>query len=541
MSSVPPNMPPNMPPGGAPPPYDSKAQWRAYREQQKAAWRAQRDAWKAQRHAWKANYTGFYGPRVPSIVGPILLVCVGVIALLVVSGRLDAGEFWTWYAQWWPLVLIFAGLALLGEWALDIRRDIPVRRSGSFVGIFIFLAFLGVMAAAHNHFWHPFYGEFNDNDFFNTFGLPEHDVDRQLLNTQVAANASINIDNPRGDVSITASDQPNVTVEAHQVAYASSDSAAKRIFDAEAPNVKVNGSAVTIQSQSNNRGRVNLSVTVPKTAHVTVNAGWDNVTASGLGAGIDLTVRGDVHLNSIAGPVVAHFVRGRHNVFAAQDVQGDVTMEGSVDDINLSDIKGGISQNGQIPGDVSMENITGPVHLRTSVTTLDAAALPGALTLNDDDLRITGAKGEVRVTTHSKDVDLSQIEGDTHVEDRDGTIHVAPAGTYGVEARNGKGDVEITLPSDASATISGQTHNGQVVTDFGLTVSGDEDKAVSGRIGGGAARITLSADNGDLHIKKSSADKGPVTHASSAPATPNVQNERHLKSSKELPAAPVTQ
>jgi hypothetical protein len=66
MSSMPPNMPPNTPPGGgAPPPYDPNTQWRTYREQQKAAWRAQRDAWRAQRHAWKANYVGTYGPRVP--------------------------------------------------------------------------------------------------------------------------------------------------------------------------------------------------------------------------------------------------------------------------------------------------------------------------------------------------------------------------------------------------------------------------------------------------------------------------------------------
>jgi len=75
MSSV----PPNIPPGGPPPPYppyDPKTQWRMYREQQKAAWRAQRDAWKAQRYAWKAGYGGVYGPRVPLIVGPVILILV---------------------------------------------------------------------------------------------------------------------------------------------------------------------------------------------------------------------------------------------------------------------------------------------------------------------------------------------------------------------------------------------------------------------------------------------------------------------------------
>lgn len=534
MSSVPPNMPP-----GLPPRYD-KAQWRAYREQQKAAWRAQRDAWKAQRHAWKSQYTGFYGPRVPSLVGPLLLVSAGVVALMIVTGHMDASTFFSWYGQWWPLLLIGAGVVLLGEWALDMHRGMPVRRKGSFVGILIFLAFVGMISAAHNHFFlGPFHGDMGDNDFFNAFRPPEHDLDQPVVTQQIPANAFVEIRNPRGDVSITASDQANLEVQAHEVAYAGSDEAAKKIFDAEAAKVSVNGNAVVIESHSNdNKGRVNLTVAVPKTAHVRVNAGWDNVTASGLATGIDITTRGDVHLNSIAGSVVTHFVRGRHNLFAAQDIQGDVTMEGDVDDITLTGIKGGITQNGDIPGDVSMENVTGPVHLHTSVTTLDAAALPGNLTLNDDDLRIAGAKGDVHVTTHSKDVDLSQIAGDSRVEDRDGTIRIAPLGNYNVEARNSKGDVEITLPPNASATVSGGTHNGQVISDFALTVNGEETKAVSGRVGGGAAHMTLNADNGDLRIKKGSGDEA----AESAPAAaPNAPGAPHLKSSKQLPAQPVTQ
>jgi hypothetical protein len=113
-----------------------------------------------------------------------------------------------------------------------------------------------------------------------------------------------------------------------------------------------------------------------------------------------------------------------------------------------------------------------------------------------------------------------------------------------VEAKNSKGDVEITLPPDASATVNGSTHNGEVVTDYGLTVSGDEDKMVSGRIGAGAARIVLSADNGDLHIRKGQALPAATPAAATvpaAPAAPNVPNGRHLKSSKTLPAQPFTQ
>jgi DUF4097 and DUF4098 domain-containing protein YvlB len=530
MSSV----PPNMPPGGAPPPYDPKMQWRVYREQQRAAWRAQRDAWRAQRHAWKANYVGAYGPRVPSVVGPIILVCVGVIALLLVTGHINSDSFWNWYGQWWPLLLIGAGIALLGEWALDMRRKTPVRRGGSFIGILILLAFIGAIAAGHNHIWGPWGG---DGDFFNTFGLPEHDNDHQVLNTQIAANGSIDIEDPRGDVSVTAADQPNVTVQAHDVAYANSDSGAKRIFDDEATHVTVSGNAVLIKSANNSKGRVDLTITVPKSAHATINSGWGDVTAAGLGAGIEVSARGDIHVSTISGPVQAHFVNGRHDTFAAHDVQGDLTLDGDVNDLTLSEIKGNVTQNGQILGDVHFEDISGAIHLHTSVTTLDLATLPGDLTLDNDDLRVTEAKGPVRVITHSKDVDLGQITGDSYVEDRNGSISVEPAGSFGVDAKNEKGDVNITLPPDAGATVNGHTHNGDVMTDFSLSVNGDEDKTVTGKIGSGAAHIDLSTNNGDLHIKKGS----PATPAPGATASEPAASGKHLKSKSTLPQQPVAQ
>ena len=84
MSSV----PPNVPPGG----YDPRTQWRVYREQQRAAWRAQRDAWKAQQYAYKAKYHHAYGPRVPSVVGPLILVAIGIVWLLIYCRPYRSGE-----------------------------------------------------------------------------------------------------------------------------------------------------------------------------------------------------------------------------------------------------------------------------------------------------------------------------------------------------------------------------------------------------------------------------------------------------------------
>ncbi len=538
MSTTPPNNP-----GGTPPPYppyDAKAQYRAYREQQKAAWRAQRDAWKAQSHAWKASYIGAYGPRVPSVVGPIVLIGIGVVALLVMTGHLAANGLASWYGHWWPLLLIAAGLALLAEWALDLRREVPVRRSGGFVGILILLAILGVCASGWNHMgqWHGPWGDHGD-DFFNTFGLPEHDMDQQVLHQQIPANAVIEIENPRGEVSITAVDGSTIEVQAHAVAYASSDIEAAKIFGAEAAHLTVNGSAVMVKSESNSNGRLNLTISVPKTARVTVNAGKGDVTASGLGSGVNVMAHGDVHLSAIAGPVETHFSNGKHD-FSAHDVQGDLSVNGDVNDLTFSEIKGRVTQSGEILGDVHMENVSGAIHLHTSVTDLQVANLPGDLTLNSDDLRVNQAKGDVRVTTHSKDIDLSQISGDSFVETRNGRISVEPAGNYAVDAKNSKGDVEVTLPPSTSATVNAHSRNGDIISDFAMPSSGEgENKLATFTIGSGKQKIVLSAENGDVRIKKgSNMAMAPVVPVPPVPPNPNAP---HLKAPKVPPAKPVAQ
>jgi DUF4097 and DUF4098 domain-containing protein YvlB len=557
MSSV----PPTTPPGGAPPPPFTPYDPKAYREQQKAAWRAQRAAWKAQRHtqaqAWKANCANIYGPRVPSVVGPIILIATGVVALLLLTGYINQGAFWNWYGRFWPLLLIGAGLALLAEWALDLHRKAPVRRGGSFVGIILVLALLGVYAAEWNHAkpWFTKQGvEFGLNDdFFNALGLPEHGFDLPALSQQIPANAAIEIQNPRGDVSVTAGDGSTIEVLAHEVAYAGSDAEARKIFDAETPRLTVNGSAVLVRSESNSSGRLNLAVTVPRGAKVTVESGKGNLTATDLGAGISVIAGGDVHLSTMSGPVQAHFASGDHD-FSAHDIQGSLSVDGDLNSLNFSAIKGPVTQNGEILGDAHLEAISGPVHLHTSVTSLDVAELPGDLTLSSDELRVNQAKGLVRVATRSKDIDLNQIYGDCAVEDRDGDISIEPAGAYAVEAKNSKGDVELTLPPNASATVNARTHNGDIVSDYAIQPTQGEDKSVTFRVGSGSFLIALSADNGDVRIKKGPAfpsaswlntppqRRAPMTNPpATRHRTSSLSSAPRLKMHKELPAQPVTQ
>jgi hypothetical protein len=390
------------------------------------------------------------------------------------------------------------------------------------------------------------HNSFGDNDdFFNTLGRPQHDLDQQVLNTEVPPGAVIDIENPRGDVSVTAGDESAVQINAHEIAYAGSDSEAQRIFQTEAVHVTVSGKTVLVKSDGHTSGRVNLTVVVPKSGLVTLNVNRGDVTAAGLGNGANITAgHGDVHLSAIQGSVQVHFSNDKGD-FSAHQVTGDVTADGRCNDLTLSEIKGKITINGDIFGQAHMENLTGSTHLHTSVTDLQFGDLPGDLSLNDDDLRVTEVKGPVRVQTHSKNIDLTQIYGDTYVSNRDGNVSIAPAGPYSIEAKinSGHGDMDITLPPNASAAVNGSTRNGDIRSDFPLSISGDESKTVSGRIGGGSAKIEVSTDVGDVTLKRGSGF--PVTPPPPAtaeePGAPVPPTAPHLKAPKTPPAAPVTQ
>jgi hypothetical protein len=88
------------------------------------------------------------GLRRPSMVGPAVLLLVGVVALLVETDQLNGFHLWDWYLRWWPLLLIVVGLLSLGEWWLDRNSPTLGRRShGGLIGLVIALAIVGYIVS----------------------------------------------------------------------------------------------------------------------------------------------------------------------------------------------------------------------------------------------------------------------------------------------------------------------------------------------------------------------------------------------------------
>lgn len=510
-----------------PPSWGSKeARWQA-----KQAARAQRDQWRAAARAQKDYYRTYWrGWRRPSFTGPIILLAIGIIALLMETGKLDAVEFWSWYAHWWPMLLIILGSLLLAEHFLDFRNPYPGRRSmGGIVWLVILMICLGWISR-EGRLVGPFSWDFNgDNssdNFFSWMGA-EHDNDVQIDQALTAAKPVVTITDPAGDVTITTSTDNKMHVRAHQMVHRNSDSEAQKIFHELQPRVEASGGGAVLSVPEKEGARVDLTVELPAAAYATVTAGHGDVTVDGLNGGVQVTgSHGEIKLEDIGGDAQGHI---DHGDFAAHNVQGRVLVDGRGDDVTLSQIQGAVTINGDFFGDIHLEQIAAPVHYQSSMTTLDIPRLVGALTLDKSDLSISQAMGPIRVVARSKDIDLTQIAGDAHIEDSNGDVNMTLANPLGnVQIADHTGNVIVSMPENANFNVTGSTSSDEAIrTDFPLKMTTEDGRqTLEGSVGHGGVQLQLETDHGNLELRKGE----NATLALTPPPPPNPPGApRHFK------------
>ncbi len=513
---------PQNPPPGQTPPQDPR---------QARVWaRVQRQQMRAQRQYWRAYWRG---GRRPSITGPIVLLAVGIVALLVTSGRLNGFRVWDWYMHWWPVLLIAIGLISLLEYFLDRGDPYAGRRAGGgFVVLILLLAVFG-WSAKSAHWWHPMGSQLgvNGNDMLFTFG-DEHDKDVQLTQA-VAANGTVNVQNPRGDVTVTPSTDGQIHMQAHEIVHTWSGDDVQKAFDAVQPQIMPAGKGVLVNVPEHRGAAVDLTLAVPEGSFLTVNVRRGDVSVEGLKNAADVTDgHGDVKFDGMSADVTAHM---RNGDFSAHAIGGQVAVDGQGGDITLSEIHGQAVIDGEFFGDTHLEQMSGAIHFHSHRTSMDVPKLDGDLTLDSDDLTANQLSGPVQITTRSKDIELSQVAGDLQIKDRDGDVNVTTAIPLGnLSIQNQTGDLIVTVPENASFSVTASTtQDSDLETDFPLqqTTSGDK-KQFQGTVGKGGVNLDLSTTHGDLKLRKG----GPGIALPPVPAPPPAPPKgpvRHLTAPKK--------
>jgi DUF4097 and DUF4098 domain-containing protein YvlB len=538
------NQPPYPPPSGPPFGFDSRQQARFYRQQMKSQALAQKYAFRAQRELYRQQARAL---RRTSIVGPLLVIAIGVVLLLIEFGTIPAYRFEQWYGRYWPVFLVAVGLILVLEWAFDhhsTQSGVPFVRRGPGAGV-IFLLILLALTGASISSMHDGIGAITkglhvDSDDFGQFLGDRHDFTQQI-DQPFPANTALIVDNPHGDVTVTGtSADSQIHVVVNKQVYSWGDDNASSRADQLSPRVDLVGQNLNLTVPSLDSGTADLAITLPASAQVTITAGHGAVTLSDLAAPVNVTANhGDIELDRIAAGVVARANSG--SSFSAHDIHGDVTLRGHADDLNLTGITGAVSLEGEFFGDTHLEHLAGPITFHTNRTQFSVASLDGMVDISNDS-EMTGDQliGPVDLNTRSRNISFERVAGPVTITNSNGTVDITAASPLSnVSVENTNGEVTLTVPDSAAKTgVTVQTGTKDGNIDDELDGSNIEDNPNANHaftLGNGSAHITLRTTHADITIHKGlveppSATPPPPTAAPEAPPAPPVKPSKHTKS-----------
>ncbi len=502
MSTTPPPPPFGQAPGPIPPAgaYDRRT-LRAQRQAAAAQARWQRQQIRMQMRA----------ARRTSIVGPVLLVAIGVILLLLQTGQLHWPDTLEWLGRWWPAVLILAGVVMAAEWAFDRQQitaagtPLAPRRTlgGGTVALLIFLAFLGacVMVGEHGSAWarrnmgENFAGN-GFKDWRQVFGARSEFSD--TLSAPVAPDGTLVIDNPRGDVTVTGSsqdDQVHVDIQQHLYTWHHEEVDARR--RAEVPRFSGDRTHLTLTAPVQDQDDADLSIEVPHGVAVIVRSGHGDVSLEELHGSSEIeSHNGDVKLTGLTGPVHVR-TQDDNGTVTAHSLSSGMSLDGHAGDISLSDIQGPVVLHGDFFGTSHLERIQGNVTFQSSFTNFACAGIPGELNIEGrSDLDAHQIDGPVTLTTSDRNLTLNAIRGGATVNNRNGSVTLSVVGApQPVRIHNANGSVELAVPGTQGFAVQARTENGDIHDDFGLDADKNgEVSHVTGKIGGGGPLLD-SADH----------------------------------------------
>jgi hypothetical protein len=214
--------------------------------------------------------------------------------------------------------------------------------------------------------------------------------------------------------------------------------------------IRPSATAVTVSaSSSTGVASVDYEITAPAWMPVKVDGTYNFVQIEGAQSEVSATtVRGDIT------------VRGGSGFVTAKSIEGTVTVDGAKGRIQAESVNEGIKISGS-SGDITAETTNGDI------------------TLNGVD---------------AKNVEVATVNGDITFDGR------VSGGRYRFATHNG--DIRVTMPETASATITVRTYNGDFRTNLPLK-GAEPSQARRGRrtvftLGSGAADMELESFGGTI-------------------------------------------
>lgn len=476
-----------------------------------------------------------------SLSGPIILITIGGVFLLGTMGVLNWGNLAHWFAHYWPVILIVAGIIKLIEYQAAQREG--TRASGIGAGgvfLIIMVVFLGLLATQASRFnWDELrdHIDIDDNDF--TFFGQKYTYEDRLAEAFPAGSA-LHVNDIRGAVSVSAGDDDQIHVSVHKRINAESASEADKWNAGTKPQISVSGGVVTLNANNQAAGdhgiATDLDITIPRKAGVTISTRNGDVSVVGRDGDVQISAQhDDVTATDINGKVSLTLERASARL---SQISSDVSIEGRANDVSVEDVKGAVHLDGEFMESVKLSRLAQGVTFHSSRTDMQFFRLNGDLDLDSGDLQASDVVGPVRLSTRAKDVRLTGVAGDVRLQDENGSVELHMSKLGSVQVENRKGDVQIYVPDKAGFQVDARSRGGDVETDFdGLKVDNREDQATAtGTVGSGGPHLVVTNEHGTIEIRKGST----VAEAPAVPpAPPSPKAPRARPASPSAP--PVTE
>jgi hypothetical protein len=450
-----------------------------------------------------------------SIIAPLLLILIGIAFL--VRNVWPEIPIWDLIARFWPFVLIAWGTLRLIEIGIWASMSKPLPRSGISGGewvLVIFLCLIGssVYTARHYRGWLPT-GHSLRGFVVNMGEAYDYTIAPVAKTTEKPPR--IIIEAFRGNARITGSDSDQVQVTGRKTVRAFQQPDADKANTQTPVELVSQGDQIIVRTNQDRvsddlRVSSDLEISVPRGASIEAHGRTGDFDIREINGSVDINSdNAGVRLDAIGGNV--HVELRKSDIVRGLGIKGSVELKGRGQDVDLQNIDGAVTINGDFLGQIQLRNITKPVRFDGAHVDLEVEKVPGQLHMGLGEFTANNVVGPIRLTAKARDVqinnftqalDLNLDRGD--VELRPGTLPLAK-----IEARIRSGDIDLALPPLAKFDLRAATDRGEAHNEYGSPLAVEDERrgaVVTGTVGQGP-QLRITTGRGTVTVRKGSSDE----------------------------------
>jgi hypothetical protein len=473
--------------------------------------------------------------RRGSIIGPIILILIGA-AFLINNLRPDLPVL-RMIGEYWPWLLVIWGVIRLVEVTVAHMRGGAVPPAGVSGGEWMFIVFLCLLGSSVFFGFHIKERWPDARIRMRGLEILGETFDYPLAQQSAPAGKTprVLVENLRGHARIVGTDGETVTVTGRNTVRAFSQQDADKVNGSIKLEVIKQGDSLVIRTNqdrasSESKMASDLEITVPRGASIETRGRYGDIDVSDVVGTVAVdSDNAGVRLSNVGGNVRVE--TRKSDIVRVVNCKGAVEVKGSGNDLELENIEGQATVNGNYYGDISLRNVTKPVRFESSNTEFRAENVPGSVQFSRGEFSGDGITGPVMLRSKSKDVEISNFTAGLELTVDRGDVGLRPGrvpiGKMDVRTRSG--NIDVSLPPAAAFKLKAETERGEIENEFGaalkLTNEGPRRGAtLEGAVGAGPD-VTLHTGRGQITVRKAGAVTPPAPPAAPKPPAAPVRTD----------------